>query len=249
MITQVNQVQSPETGLLPDNSGQNRSGDNFAAYLDEEQERLKTTLAGYGQFSFNGFFNYPELSWQSVLNEPQPEVYQKIDQEKSGRSEDQTVDQARQEGNAQKGKAPLPSIFESFTNLSRRTIQDLLAQTGWLVPNVEAQLQFSLAQTSGKLLTSLDLQSLIDEITSRITLIREKGKTEFSLGLKSGNLGDILITLTSRAAGLEINIQAQAETKKILDQQLAELTAALKKINIKIVELKVEEVKGGENHA
>ena len=112
-------------------------------------------------------------------------------------------------------------------------------KTGWLVPNMEMQPLLFAAQLEGKLLSKLDLQSLVDKILSQVNLVKTKGKVELRLGLRPQNLGEILLTLTSKSGMISIQIQAPEETRKLLQAELLELELALKKSGINLAEIKI----------
>ncbi|MBU0672779.1 MAG: flagellar hook-length control protein FliK, partial [Candidatus Margulisbacteria bacterium] len=122
-------------------------------------------------------------------------------------------------------------------------------QTGWLTPNIEAQPQLYLAQLQGKLLSKLDLQSLVDEIISQVNLVKEKGKVELTVGLRPKDLGEIILTLTSRSGMISIAIQAPDGTRKALEDELAELELALKKAKVNLAEIRIVNLKEVNQHA
>jgi flagellar hook-length control protein FliK len=127
-------------------------------------------------------------------------------------------------------------------------LQELLAKTGWLSPNLEASPLFFRAQMEGKLLSKLDLQHLVDQILAQVRLVKEKGKTELTIGLKSDDLGEIILTLTAKSGMISIQIQAPEEIRKQLEALRKELEIALKKANVNLAEIKIEKIKE-ENHA
>lgn len=244
MINLISQVPAPETSLLTENATQSRSDTNFAQYLEEEQKRLAGLFLNWPQFNFDSWFTEPSSS----SPDRSPAIFADLPSDAETIKASST-DNALPKTEPNKTAAETKLGYSLLSMIPKKTLQNILQKTGWLVPNLQAQPLFSQAQLSGKLLTSLDLQSLVDEIVNRVNLIREKGKTEFSFGLKSGNLGEILITLASRADGISVNIQASAETKKLLDEQLSQLALALKKAKINVTEIIVAEIKEEKNHA
>ncbi|MBI5078980.1 flagellar hook-length control protein FliK [Candidatus Saganbacteria bacterium] len=125
---------------------------------------------------------------------------------------------------------------------NRQALQELLLKTNWLVPNLSSQPLFYQAFLSGKLQPKLDLQFLIDQIVERASIVKSKGQVEFSLILRPEELGEILLTLTSRAGLISIQIQAPAETKKLMDSRRLELELALKKAKLHIEDIQIREV-------
>lgn len=122
-------------------------------------------------------------------------------------------------------------------------MQDILIKTGWLVPNLASQPLLAQAQLAGKLLNRLDLQALVDEILSQLKIVQDKGQVELNLSLKPADLGEILLTLTSSAGAVTINIQAGPEAKKLLAEQRLELERALKKSQINLTAINITEIK------
>ncbi len=238
MINLISQVPAPETSLLTENATQSRSDTTFAQYLEEEQKRLGALFAGW--------FGYADPG--ASLLQSAGETDQKIELKEIYRENEKSAEQAETKNSTIKTTMNNLARLDQ-TSFPKKLMQELLQKTGWLTPNLQTQPLFSQAQLSGKLLTSLDLQSLVDEIVSRVILIKAKGQVELSFGLKPENLGDMLITLASRADGISVNIQASAETKKLLDEQLFQLALFLKKAKINVTEIIVTEIKEGKNHA
>ena len=108
---------------------------------------------------------------------------------------------------------------------------------------------FFQSNIEGKLLNKFDLQYLVDKILSQVKLLKEKGKVELTLGLKPENLGEILLTLTSRSGMVSIQIQAPEETRKLIDAELKELELALKKAGVNLEEIKILAAKELDKHA
>ena len=80
---------------------------------------------------------------------------------------------------------------------------------------------------------------LIKEITERIKVIKENGRTELLLKLKPENLGEIFISITKTGDNVSINIFAKENTKELLENDLAELEKALKNSHLNIGDLQV----------
>ena len=86
------------------------------------------------------------------------------------------------------------------------------------------------------------MQALIDEIVSQAKLVKDKGKTELSLGLKPADLGEIILTLTSHSGLVAIQITALPESRKLLENNVEELKKALKKAQINFDKITIKEV-------
>ena len=241
MTADVAPVQVKETSLNPslfqDSSAQNNLDHSFQQYLEEEQRRLAFVFSPFSQFNFNSWFAYPDFSLHSESSADKLNLFSDIELASPETSTSNI------QSNTQK---PLPVSEQNvdqlalyFTRPSQSTLQALLIKTGWLVPNLEASSQFYLAQLEGKLLNKLDLQFLVDQILSQVKIVKEKGKVELTLGLRPENLGEILLSLTSRSGMISIQIQAPEETRKLIEAELKELELALKKAKVNLEEIKI----------
>lgn len=246
MEIQLSQIHAPDASLLQDSSAQNQSDHSFHNYLEEEQKRLAFVFSGWGQFDFGSLFSYPEFNLNSGTTgksnflfgfemTPPEQNYADLPQKEN------PLPQANSQSFSQSPDAAFPKSPKIM-------LQEILAKTGWLSPNLEASPLFFRAQMEGKLLSKLDLQHLIDQILTQVRLVREKGKTELTIGLKSDNLGEIILTLTAKSGMVSIQIQAPEEIRKQLEALRRELEIALKKANVRLAEIKIERIKE-ENHA
>jgi flagellar hook-length control protein FliK len=251
VIIQVSSASTPGASLLTESSTSSATGQSFDHYLEEEQKRLGLAFAGLGKFDFSSLFNYSSLSWLTEITAKPLQFFSDLEMANADSpSTPATESTAPLKFTANRAALAAPS--SSPTDLSRtmqKTLQEILLKTGWLVPNLESQPFFQQAQLANKLLSKLDLQSLVDQIVAQLKLVKDKGQVELTLGLKPSDLGEILLTLTTRSGAVAVNIQASAETRRLLDEQLSELVAALKKAHINLVEIKIEELKEANNHA
>jgi len=227
VIEQVTQISPSDFNLLTDSYASNPSDSNFQQYLDNEQQRIAFSYCPMAFLNFDSWFGYADDSNKENKNNSSPKIFSDIslyqDQNQN------VLNQADESGTKNLlTQEPKNSL-----------LQTLLQETGWLTPNIEALPMFAFAQTQGTLLQSIDLQLLVDEIVSQLKMVKEKGKVELIMGLKPENLGEILLTLTSRSGMIAIQIEASEETKKILDQQLEKLALALKKAKINLKDIKV----------
>ncbi|MGB9612794.1 MAG: flagellar hook-length control protein FliK [Candidatus Margulisiibacteriota bacterium] len=235
----VPKIESSEPRLWPDTYNQNRSvDDSFEQKLKFEQARLGLLFSPFPQLSSlfspqNLVFNRnPEKELNNYLtsepakvnnySQPQPQSYPKT-----------TVSQP----------SP-PQIFESFPTKSfnHQFWQNLLYQTNWLIPNLEAQPLFYQAFLEGKLQPKLDLQFLVEQIINQVNLVKEKGRTELVLSLKPENLGEILLVLTAHSGMVSIQIQVPQETKKLLEAEIEKLKKSLRKAKVNFDKIEIEEV-------
>jgi hypothetical protein len=244
---QLSNIHAPEPSLFQDSSTQNQSANSFQKYLEDEQKRLALLFSPWSQFNFDSLFAYPSSRANPETSgtnnfifdiEITPPEYQASNPAKS----ENALPLAAAQSYSETGGSYFPKPPQLI-------LQELLAKNGWLAPNLEASPLFFQAQLEGKLLSKLDLQFLVDQILTQVKLIKGKGKTELMLGLKPENLGEILLTLTSKSGMISIQIQAPEETRKLLEELRQELELALKKSNVNLAEIKIQELKEVKEHA
>jgi flagellar hook-length control protein FliK len=244
-------VQAKETSFKPslfqDAYAQNNLDRSFQHYLEDEQRRLAFIFSPFSQFDFNSWFAYSDFSLNVESSADKVNLFSDIELAST------ETPPSNAEPNAQKplsaSEQAVDQIAAYFAKPSQSTLQGLLMKTGWLVPNLEASPQLFLAQLQGKLLNKLDLQFLVDQILSQVKIVKEKGKVELTLGLKPENLGEILLTLTSRSGMVSIQIQAPEETRKLIEAELKELELALKRAKVNLAEIKILATKEVDKHA
>jgi flagellar hook-length control protein FliK len=249
---QVSQLQpTTDPRLLTDNAAQPSTSENFQKYLDEEQKRLAGLFSPFGLFDLSSLFNYAFTDQQLSGGTGNSAVPLFSDQAETPAEQTTSSDRsATQRLSQTTGNQLFSQIANQFIqNNPRASLQELLQQTGWLIPNIQNQPQFLTAQLDGKLLSKLDLQALVDKIVSQLKLVQDKGKAELTLGLRPENLGEIVLTITSRAGAIAIQIQANQETQKLLSNQLTELEEALRKVKVNLAELTITGPKEVHYHA
>lgn len=239
MTVQFPQIDSAEPRLSPDSCKQTSSDRSFEEKLKLEQARLGlffSPLARLNSLFSSTFYG----GFETTQTQSKEDLYSFLEQPKVNAQEQykQNNNQTTPVSNA------APRIFESIPlqSTNRQFLQQLLSQTGWLVPNLEAQPAFYNAFLQGKLQPKLDLQFLIDKIVEQVKLVKGREKTELSLTLKPEELGEILLVLSSRSGVVSISIQASPETKKLIDDQRAELERALKKAKVNFDRVTIQEV-------
>ncbi|MFA4843960.1 MAG: flagellar hook-length control protein FliK [Candidatus Margulisiibacteriota bacterium] len=244
MTIQFPPVESTEPRLLTDTHSQPSADPGGTRSFDEklrnEQARLGLLFSPYNQFS--GLFSYP---LEQTFNFSEPErAGQKYSTPQENYGSAYSPAPTTQQPNHAASRAAL-QLFEGLPLRSPQNgwLQELLAKTGWLTPNLAAQPNFFQAFLDGKLQAKLDMQALVDEIAAKVKLVKSQEKTQFTLTLKPAELGEIVLLLTAQAGLLSIQIQASAETRKLIDESKAELERALKKAGVTFETIKIEEVK------
>ena len=244
MTIQFQPVESAEPRLLtePRNQSSTDPGDprSFDEKLRFAQARLGLLFSPLNQFS--GLFSYPldQTFNYSAQESAHPANYSPAESSETAYPLPATAQQTDRSA----GRAAL-QIFEGLPLHSTQNswLQDLLLKTGWLTPNLAAQPNFFQAFLDGKLQVKLDLQALVDEIAAKVKLVKSQEKAQFTLTLKPAELGEIILLLTAQAGQLSIQIQASAETKKLIADGRGELERALKKAGVTFDTIKIEEVK------
>lgn len=250
MTVQISQIPSPEPNLFGDYSVKNHLDHTFQQYLEEEQKRIGLLFSPFSQFNFSSLFEYSDSSSKKESKNSSIDYLSRLIAAKPfENSPSKTQEPAVQSLLNASQSNPLFQSNSGNLSPQQLMVQELLNQTGWLTPNLEALPLFYQAQIKGSMLDKLDLQFLVDQILSQVKLVKEKGKVELIVGLKPQDLGEILLTLTSRSGMISIQIQAKESAKKLIEADLLELKLALKKAKINLSEIKIETLKEAEQHA
>ncbi len=240
MTIQLAATETSDPRLLTDTYKQNNFDSSFEEKLKAEKERIGLLFSPFAQL--NSFFSSPlELT---LLSSAVPEQDLRTNAADEPAKNDLSQS-ARSAAPAPTAAGRPAEVLEGTGTLqfNRQLVQELLAKSNLLVPNLAAQPLFSQAFEAGQLQPKYDLQALIDKIVEQVKLARNKGKTELSLNLKQEGLGDIYLQLTSLSGKVAIFLSASAETKKLIDEHKDELKTALKKAHVEIESVTVEEVK------
>ncbi|MDD5382869.1 MAG: flagellar hook-length control protein FliK [Candidatus Margulisbacteria bacterium] len=244
VTVQLPKIDAAEPRLSPDSFNQNSTDSSFQNFLEEEQKRLALFFNASGQFNFDSWFQYSSFDAQPQGSVYKADLFSDIDSRSQENKNPDASNQPAKTGN----ESPAGNLFSQiagnyFSKPNQTQIQDLLLKTGWLTPNLEAFPALFKAQLDGKLLNKLDLQFLVDQLVSQLEIVKGKGKTDLTLGLKPENLGEILLTLTSKSGMISIQIQAPEETKKLIEAELKLLEMALKRAKVNLAEIKVSAIK------
>lgn len=233
MTIELTQVNALSTSLQQETHAPKTSDSNFEYILEEEKKRLGLLFSPMTSFNFNNLFAYPSMR---ETNNPGSKLALFSDILTTTPEQPKTNNNNSQNP-AQNTNQPAPQSV-TMQNMST-SLQSLLQKSGFLIPNIVAQPLFAQALAQGSLLSSYDLQGLIDQIVSQLKLVTDKGATQLQMTLTPENLGSILLTLVSKSGMISIQIQANEETKKLLDADLEKLISGLKKANINLSELKI----------
>jgi flagellar hook-length control protein FliK len=229
-------VEPGQPRLFSESHPQDNSDHSFEEKLKLERARLGLLFSPFSQLEtlFFSSFSAADRNPQAGLNSfpAQPPMPASLPAQDEGFNSHQFT------------SAPGGQLFDYFPSppFNQKLLQQLLTQTGWLTPNLLTQPFFLQAFSEGKLLPKFDLQALIDQIAEQVKLLKNKERTEFSLLLKPPELGEIFLTLTSRLGMISILIQANPETKKLIEAQREDLERSLKKAKIRFKNLTIREV-------
>jgi flagellar hook-length control protein FliK len=238
---QFPQLDQTEPRLLTDSTAQRDRDSSFDEKLRQEQARLGLLFSPFSQLSsfFTGSLDLGSAFERSVHD-------LSIAKSTAGQTETDrdTTDESAPRPSVQTRQGSV-QLFDSLplASLSRQTLQELLVQTNWLVPNLQAQPFFFNASLTGELRPSLDLQALVDQIAKQVNMVRSKGRVEFALTLEPEELGQLVLTLTARGGLISVDIQSSTETKKLLEDRRAELEKALAKASVRCDRITIREVK------
>ncbi len=145
-----------------------------------------------------------------------------------------------------KAKDDSPAV-NSETKATQAPVQEqkiiqLIDPTQFVMGNLEILFPFSQPEIQGSGGLKLNLDFLVDKIIEQIKLVKEKGQVELQFSLQPKELGEIWLSVSMKNGLVSISMAASPETKKILENDLGELEAALKKERLNIGDLRVTEV-------
>jgi flagellar hook-length control protein FliK len=236
---QIPQLEQTEPRLLTDSTNLRQTDASFDEKLRREQARLGLLFSPFSQLSgfFAGSLSFDFSEARAAGENSLPEMA-----EEAVKPSTKTPDTAQQP-NLSTRQASV-QLFDSLplANLNRQVLQDLLTQTNWLVPNLQAQPLFFNAAVNGQLRQSFDLQALIDQIALQVKMVKSKGTVQFSLTLQPEELGQVILTLTAHAGLISVDLQALSGTRKLLDTRRAELEKALAKADVHFDRITIREV-------
>jgi len=238
---QVAGIQSNEPNLFEGSFVQNpsNSSTSFTQYLEEETKQLSLMFSPINQFNFSAWFDYPGAS-NNALTPKRVSLFSDVETNPEHSIVLSSQDANTNSTNQTSAVQALEGLLQNYSTKPSQTIlQDLLMQSGWLTPNLSASSLFFQSQLDGTFLSNFDLQFLVDQIVSQMEVVSQKGSAQLSLGLRPGNLGEILLTLTSQSGMVSIQIQVPEELRKLIESSLLELELALKRANINVSEIKV----------
>lgn len=104
------------------------------------------------------------------------------------------------------------------------------------------------AKNSVDSLRRIDVDDLIAQIKDKIKFLSGNGKIELSIELKPGNMGTILMSISSNKGVLSINIFADQAAKQALEENRAELERSLKRADLYVDDLRILSNEGTEHN-
>lgn len=141
-------------------------------------------------------------------------------------------------------QTPLKTEAKEQTQTSamvKKMAQDLLLNQTGNPMQIIFPFQNLLAELGSKFADkSLSLDLLIEEISGKVKLLKEGGKTELEMNLIPKELGKMVLNISKENGIISIIITASPAAKDILDGHLAELLESLKNSELNIGNLQVE---------
>ena len=95
------------------------------------------------------------------------------------------------------------------------------------------------AKNKTSLLQSIDVDDIVSQIKDKIKVLQQSGSMELSMELKPGNLGTMIMDISSKKGVLSINIYADKLAKDALEENLRELELSLKQANLVVGDIKI----------
>lgn len=109
-------------------------------------------------------------------------------------------------------------------------------------PQIVPLYGMGLNNVQSNIVTKANMQALIDEIVQNAKLLKINDKIELTLMLKEKYFGEMNLSLLSKNGIISIQIFAQSETKKMLEDSILDLETALEEAHIKFDDIKISEV-------
>lgn len=97
-------------------------------------------------------------------------------------------------------------------------------------------------------LGKIDVDDLIAQIKNKIKFLQDNGRVELSMELKPGNMGTMLMSITSNKGVISINIFADQAAKEALEENIGELERSLKLANLNVDKLSIYPEENGKQY-
>ncbi|MFC1495946.1 flagellar hook-length control protein FliK [Candidatus Margulisiibacteriota bacterium] len=208
---------------LPNESSQNRADGTFEGKLQAEIERM----FDFAKLEFD--FNFPT----TPIEDKTPYTEEPLNN-----------NQAQVNVNDKKPEKQIEN--EQYENSNTDTLKEVLTKNIPISHLPSPISPFSLSamnMTNQPMVSRVDLQNLINEIVKQAKLVRSSQKTKLSLSLSQKELGNLFLDLAVKNGQVLIEIGANPEAKKLLEDKVSELILALQHANIEIQNIKITEVK------
>lgn len=237
----ANQIELPN---LREDSIPRRGDGSFENKLQAAEKTLqekekKLLITPWSQIE--KLFNIYELEFDFNFKTP------KIDQNITQNKEPEYPARETPDQKPNNPKENINGLVYEFKNTE--VLKNILKKNLSLSPIPYTLSPFFLSGTylNSRMLSKTDLQLVIDEIVKQARLIKTSEKTELSFNLSTKELGDLLLSLAYNNGLLLIQIAANPEAKKLIEEHLDELTLALKQSNIDLEDIQIKEVNYGES--
>lgn len=115
-----------------------------------------------------------------------------------------------------------------------RSIQDGLEKVFYVNLSVIPELQDILMEAKSRIpsIRDVSLDDMLNLILDKAKVLKNSEKTELILKLKPEDLGNIIVSITKQEGVINISIYAKESTRDLIEQNMGELEANLKNMNI-----------------
>lgn len=238
-VPDINEIAGAQTGS-PEKTDQ----DGFAEMLDNEKR--KTLSIPVPSFNLQTLFSVP-LNSSANFDSGAGVVATRTETGTQGRAvaAQKIPEQASTGVKSDKEHKINPTSAQDDQKVQQNKAADQAMQniSKALIGEMEITPQFfdaiEEAKESSATIGDVDINDLVSQIKDKIKFLQDGGKIELSMTLKPDGMGSILLSVTSNKGIVSINLYADSQTKRTLDDSLPELERALKSANIAVGDLKV----------
>jgi len=230
-----------ETAVAPKSSSFERYEDNLSRITELERQKLIGSL--FFPMNLQSFNSTPlnfdkELDVAVAKMTDAPRMSARLPGKTVGTSgtSDILVDPKGNEHNAsQDSQNNTKTVNANYTNNQ----VSILGKA--LIGKLEITPEFYSIMVSAKnkilSLASVDVDDIVSQIKDRMKFLKDNGRIELSIALKPGNLGSIVMDISSFRGQISINIYADKQAKQAMEESMDELAKSLKNAELSVEKL------------
>lgn len=241
MNVALNNIEAPalSNDRAAGNNGDGSFDSEFAAAQKALAEKDKTSLfAPWAQVQ--NLFNVMPLEFKFDFNTSQTEDRPASRDNRADLVKDQTESEGRKKTIETQAESRTVSVF----NIPKEV---LASHTPPALPFNPMAVPVFQENSSAPKITKTDMKSIIDELVEKVELLKTSRSSELNMLLSYKNSGDLMLSLSLKNGQVYVQIAAsQPETRKSLEDSLAELESALKSARINLKDIRIVEVKNGD---